>query len=93
MRQKWSPINAVNADDPPFLLVHGRQDRFVSIKQSVRFALRLKQFGQDPLMMVIENADHGFVTVKGLPAPDPNADTIDKLFVAFFVGHSQCVLR
>ncbi|MBK7665249.1 MAG: alpha/beta hydrolase [Sterolibacteriaceae bacterium] len=89
IRRKWSPLRYVSAGDPPFLLVHGRQDRFVSIAQSVRFAVALEQSGHDPLMAVVENADHGLFPVDGLPAPSPDPAAIDRLFVAFFVGHSK----
>jgi len=84
-REQGSPIRYVSSEDPPFLIVHGKKDRFVHVGQSVTLARSLKLAGQKPLLMAVENADHGFVKSGGTPTPDN--ETIDKLMVAFFFEH------
>ncbi|MGB7204501.1 MAG: alpha/beta hydrolase [Anderseniella sp.] len=83
LRSTWSPIRYVTRNDPPFLLIHGKQDKFVSVAQSVKFALALKKAGHEPLLAVVENAGHGLVERTG--SINPDAATIDKLMVGFFL--------
>ncbi len=80
-----SPIIYVDKNDPPFLIMHGKEDRFVDVAQSVKLALMLKDLGHDPLLVAVENAGHGFVNRTG--KPDPDNQTLDKLVVAFFTEH------
>ena len=72
-------------DRPPFLIVHGKKDKFVGVAQSVKLAVALQKAGHEPLLVVVENAGHGLVPRGGQPKPD-NA-TIDKLLVAFFTEY------
>ncbi len=83
LRSTWSPIRYTTRKDPPFLLIHGKQDKFVSIAQSVKFALALKKAGHEPMLAAVENAGHGLVERTG--KVDPDAATIDKLMVGFFL--------
>jgi acetyl esterase/lipase len=84
-RVQGSPVIYIDKDDPPFLIIHGKEDRFTNIAQSVKLAMMLKDKGHEPLLVVVENADHGFVPKGGTPTPD-NA-TIDQLLVAFFLEY------
>ncbi len=78
-----SPIYHVDADDPPFLIMHGGDDPTVPIAQSIAFAEALRAAGVDSTLIVIDGAGHGFprehlVHVKPwfderLLAADPNA--------------------
>ncbi len=55
-----NPITHVSADDPPFLIMHGDQDRTVPINQSELLHEALKAAGVDVTYQVIEGAGHGF---------------------------------
>jgi len=80
-----SPVIYIDKDDPPFLIMHGKEDRFVDVAQSVKLAIILKDSGHSPLLVPVENAGHGFVKRTGKPKPDNR--TLDKLLVAFFTEH------
>jgi len=75
----------IDRNDPPFLIMHGKEDRFVDVAQSVKLALMLKDAGHSPLLVAVENAGHGFVKRTGKPKPDNK--TLDELLVAFFTAH------
>jgi acetyl esterase/lipase len=72
-----SPITHVSAGAPPFLLLHGRADRFVPCVQSERLAERLP----DVELHTYEGADHMW-----LGAPEAAADALDRT-VAFLRRH------
>jgi acetyl esterase/lipase len=55
-----SPISHVTHDDPPFLLLHGSDDRWVPMDQSVRMASTLAMVGVPHRLIVIPGARHGF---------------------------------
>jgi len=80
-----SPVVYVDKDDPPFLIMHGTEDRFVDVAQSVKLAIMLKEAGHSPLLVAVKNAGHGFLPRSGKPIP--NNETLDKLLVAFFTEH------
>ncbi|MCA9150562.1 MAG: alpha/beta hydrolase [Planctomycetales bacterium] len=54
-----NPITYVSADDPPFLIVHGEQDRTVPIGQSEQLVAALKQAGVETTFIRVPNAGHG----------------------------------
>lgn len=49
-----SPICCVHPEAPPFLLLHGTEDRFVPVQQSIRFAAALP----DVDLELVKDADH-----------------------------------
>ena len=55
-----SPISHVTHDDPPFLLLHGSDDRWVPLDQSVRLASTLAIAGVPHRLIVVPGARHGF---------------------------------
>jgi acetyl esterase/lipase len=60
-----SPISHVSDDDPPFLLLHGTDDRWVPLDQSVRMASALAIAEVPHRLIVVPGARHGFgMTVK-----------------------------
>ena len=62
---------------PPFLIIHGDQDRLVPTSQSERLFAPLKSAGAKVSMIVIHNMDHGFL--------NPSATKeIGELLVQFF---------
>lgn len=60
-----APISYVSSDDPPFLLVHGMQDQYVSPEQDTLFAKKLTENGVSNEVLHIENAEHGLGEVGG----------------------------
>jgi acetyl esterase/lipase len=55
-----SPISHVTHDDPPFLLLHGSDDLWVPLDQSVRMASALAIVGVPYRLIVVPGARHGF---------------------------------
>lgn len=53
-----SPIRYISADDPPFLLVHGAEDRVVPVEQSRRFYAALQKAGVTASLKIIPNQGH-----------------------------------
>ncbi|MGY1716064.1 alpha/beta hydrolase fold domain-containing protein [Geodermatophilus sp. SYSU D01106] len=72
-----SPLAHVSAGAPPFLLLHGRADRFVPCVQSERLAHGLRDAGADVALHTYAGADHMW-----LGAPEAAADALDRT-VAF----------
>ena len=54
-----SPLTHVANSDPPFLIMHGDQDRVVPLSQSEVFADALRKAGVDVTLRVIQGAGHG----------------------------------
>jgi len=54
-----SPITYVSKDDPPFLIVHGTNDRTVPFDQGERFHKAQKEAGMDSTFIKIERGGHG----------------------------------
>jgi acetyl esterase/lipase len=63
-----SPIEHVTPDDPPMLLIHGTDDTWVRLDQSVRMAESLDRAGVPHRLIVVEGARHGFETLLEEPA-------------------------
>ena len=57
-----SPIEHVTADAPPMLLIHGDDDAWVPLDQSVRMAQALDRAGVLHRLIVVHGARHGFET-------------------------------
>jgi acetyl esterase/lipase len=53
-----SPVRHVSPGAPPFLLMHGRADRFVPCVQSERLHTLLEEAGAPVELQVLEGADH-----------------------------------
>ncbi|MGA2062273.1 MAG: alpha/beta hydrolase [Thermoguttaceae bacterium] len=59
MLRDASPITYLKADMPPFLLIHGTDDKSVLYSQSVIFQKRLKELGVPCEIITIEKGAHG----------------------------------
>jgi acetyl esterase/lipase len=70
-----NPITYVSRDDPPFLIVHGDQDRTVPINQSQLLFTALKEAGVSAHFHTIKGAGHG----QGFGGPE-----IEPMVSAFF---------
>ena len=67
--KRASPVNYVSKDDPPFLILHGDQDKVVALDQSQRLLKRLKETGVPAALVVVKNAGHGFAPAGGEISP------------------------
>jgi len=54
-----SPVTHVTPDDPPFLIVHGDQDRTVPLDQSRRMDAALHTAGVETELIILPGAGHG----------------------------------
>lgn len=72
-----SPINYVTAGDPPAFLIHGVEDSLVSWEQSEIYHSALQEAGIESELLLVENAEHGLVPVKGKEMIPSWAETID----------------
>ncbi len=63
-----SPLTYVSADDPPFLIVHGTDDRVVPFDQSVKLDAALRAAGVSSVLIRVEGGGHG-----GFRNPEINA--------------------
>lgn len=59
-----SPVQFVDKDDPPFLIMHGDEDRLVPVRQSELLHEKLKEAGVASELVVVKGAAHG------LPGPE-----------------------
>ena len=55
------PDHVRDADDPPFLLIHGEGDRTVDVSQSRAMETALEKAGVDVQAIYIPAVDHSFV--------------------------------
>jgi acetyl esterase/lipase len=58
-----SPIEHITRDIPPMLLIHGTDDAWVPLDQSVRMSKALDRAGVPHRLIVVEGARHGFETL------------------------------
>lgn len=75
---KASPITYVSKDDPPFLFLHGDDDRLVPYQQSVSMYEKLKAAGVPAELDIVKGAGHGFAN-----GPKYFQDSLDRM-EAFF---------
>lgn len=63
-----SPDTYASAGDPPFLIVHGTNDKVVPVEQSDELVAVLKKNGVDTTYMRLEGAGHNLMTGKNIDA-------------------------
>ncbi|MCC6960904.1 MAG: alpha/beta hydrolase [Dehalococcoidia bacterium] len=80
--QQASPVLQVSADDPPFLIIHGEDDKLVPLSQGETFYKALVAAGVDAEFVPVANAGHGFTPVGG--PISPNLTEIAKRMADFF---------
>ena len=54
-----SPVTYVDADDPPFLILHGTQDGVLPVAQAEMMHAQLTEVGVSSTLLIVENGDHG----------------------------------
>lgn len=69
-----SPINAVSADDPPVLIIHGDKDYLVPKQQSESIIARFKEANVISELIIKEGGSHGW----------PNREVEEKNFLGWF---------
>ena len=82
------PITYVTPDDPPFLIVHGEEDKTVPINQSELLHEALEEAGVEVTFVRVKRGGHGF----GSNA-DPSPDEINKMVMEFFHQHLRAEAR
>lgn len=71
LRDIWadaSPLVALDDSAPPFLLVHGEDDRLVPISESVYFRQVAKAAGINATLVIVADAPHGYFPAFGATA-------------------------
>ncbi len=74
-----NPITYATPDDPPFLHMHGENDRAVPYNQSELLHAALVEAGVDTTLYMVRNADHGFRDMEG-DTPQTLADRVARFF-------------
>jgi len=81
-----SPNAYVDAKDPPFLLIHGTQDKTVPVNQSYLGAEKLKAAGVPVESIIIEGVDHSFI---GSTPQQTSEATLKAMNATFDFLHQQ----
>ena len=85
--RRANPITYVDKDDPPTLIIHGREDIGVVFNQSELLYEALKKAGAVTKLVPVANAGHGYrPTPKGAEI-NPSKDEIDAMELAWFREH------
>ncbi len=80
-----SPVTWVSSDDPPFLILHGENDKLVPLSQSKILYDRLVAAGVPATLTIVKNAGHGFAPAGG--TIDPSRTEITNIVADFFDKH------
>ena len=59
LAERASPVEYVSADDPPFLILHGAEDRVVPLDQSERLHAALRKAGVASTLKKLPDTGHG----------------------------------
>lgn len=79
LARQANPIRYVDKDDPPFLIVHGDEDKVVPLNQSELLAKALEDKGVPVTLKVIEGGAHG--------GPGFQKPEVRKQVESFFAEH------
>jgi len=82
-----NPITYVTHDDPPFLIIHGENDRIVPFSQSMLLYNALRKAGVEATLIKVQNADHGFRPNPSGATVKPSRKEILELTMNFFDRH------
>ncbi|HEX2854850.1 MAG TPA: alpha/beta hydrolase [Opitutaceae bacterium] len=73
-----SPVFNLNAECPPVLLVHGRDDSVVPFSQAEAFAARAKQVNANVSLVPLEKTNHAFL-LREYGSPDVMRSTLKQI--------------
>jgi acetyl esterase/lipase len=83
-----SPLTHVSADDPPFLILHGKRDKTVPLEQSQIFYDALTASHVPAEFVIINHAGHGLAGLDGEEI-EPTREEITQMIVDFFIAHLE----
>ncbi len=75
-----SPITYITSDDPPFLIIHGDQDKLAPLEQSQILDEHLRSAGVASTLVIVKNGEH---SLQGNNL-SPSAEEIMQMIVTFF---------
>ncbi len=78
-----SPLQFVQAGNPPFLIVQGDKDKSVPYEQSVKLVAALKKAGVPVEFITVTGGGHGLHAEPGEPPATPDSKEIHAVMVAF----------
>jgi acetyl esterase/lipase len=81
LRERWpgvTPLNMVNGNEPPFLLIHGTMDDIVPANDSVQMQAALEAAGVPAQLVLLDDARHGFIGVLEEPAGLAAIEAVEK---------------
>lgn len=87
LAKKANPINYIDKDAPPFLIVHGDQDKLVSHRQSELLHDALVKLAVDSTLQIEKGAGHGF------GGGSASRDELAKQASKFFDRHFKMPLK
>ena len=65
MAQLASPVTHVDAEDPPFLIIHGERDRTVPVNQAKILHKTLEEAGAPTELLIVNGAEHRVAKSEG----------------------------
>jgi acetyl esterase/lipase len=77
-----SPVTHIDADDPPFLILHGTSDGVLPVEQAEIMHARLTAAGVPSTLVIVENGDHGLQPLPGKEI-SPTQDEINRTIFDF----------
>jgi len=80
-----SPIHYVNADAPPFFVLHGADDSLIPVEEAREFVEELRSVSKSPVAYAeLPNAQHAF-DIFGSPRADKAADAVARFLSWVYV--------
>lgn len=76
--KKASPITYATKDDPPFLFIHGTEDRLVPLAQSKLLAEKLQSLGVSATVIEVKGEGHGWKGEKLFETIKQTVDFLDE---------------
>lgn len=86
--KRVNPITYVDQDDPPFLIIHGTNDRTVPLNQSEAMHQALKSVQVESTLHIIEGAGHG-----GRAFAQPEIRNMQREFLLKHMTDSEAAAR
>lgn len=80
VRRALSPIYSVSRNAPPFLILHGLEDRDMPIQLSQELSSRLRQVGVPATFVAVHGTGHTLATPTEQPSPDALAGMVADFF-------------
>lgn len=80
-----SPITHISPDDPPFLLIHGDQDKLIPVQQSQSMYAKLEEAGVPAELLIIKNAEHSLTAEEG--SMTPTREEVESIFFEFLAAY------